>query len=429
MPNGRRPPLSHAATRRVAARVTARTVVVTGLGCISGLGVDVGATWDALMAGTTAIRPIRKVIAGEAELTFDGVGAPVDEDGLRTLTAEFGEQRIAPVDLFANLAATATLEALKDAGLWPSPPLLGEAAIIYGSASGGLASLETGYQRMFRAGLPNVHPMTIPRYMNSASVSHLSMLFGIRGHCLAVSSACASSAHAIGEAMHFIRAGRASIVVTGGSDASLTFGSLHGWKAIQAMAPDACRPFSLERKGLVLGEGAATLVLEDAEHARRRGARVYAEVAGSGTTADAGHITRPDGDGAAAAIRAAHRDADLGGEEPLLVSAHGTGTRLNDRAEALALQHVYGHSLQRHRVIATKSAHGHLMGATGAMEFLIAILALCKQAAPPILGFIGADPECDLPLVLRPEALACKAAVSASFGFGGLNSVLVAKAV
>ena len=269
--------------------------------------------------------------------------------------------------------------------------------------------------------------MTIPRFMNSAAISHLSMLFGVRGHTLAISSACASSAHAIGEAMHAIRAGRASVAITGGSDASLTFGSLQGWKALQAMAPDACRPFSLDRKGLVLGEGAATLILEDEAHARDRGARILAEVAGSGSTADARHITQPDAENAAAAIAAAHTDAGIGDDSSLLISAHGTGTRLNDRSEAAALRIAYTKSLVRHRIIATKSAHGHMLGASGAMEFLIAILALNQGVAPPILGYLGPDPECDLPLVLSPEPIRCEAAVSASFAFGGLNCVLIAK--
>jgi nodulation protein E len=227
--------------------------------------------------------------------------------------------------------------------------------------------------------------------------------------------------------MHVIRSGRAAIAITGGSDASLTFGSLHSWKALQAMAPDACRPFSIDRKGMVIGEGAATLVLENEAHARARGVRIYAELAGYGSTADAGHITQPDAERAAAGIEAAHRDAGLSKDAPILYSAHGTGTRLNDRAEAAALRLAYAGSLSRHRVIATKSAHGHMLGATGAMELLVGILALNAQKAPPILNYLGLDPECDLPLALALEPFACEALVSSSFAFGGLNCVLIAK--
>jgi nodulation protein E len=373
------------------------------MGCVSGLGANKTTTWDSLVAGKSAIQPICVSPEGERELSFAGAAAPAVPGALHNLAARYEDKQL-NVDLFSNFAAAATLEALEDAGIWRDEAKLSDAAIIYGSASGGNAA------------------------MNSAAASHLSMLFGIRGHCLAISSACASSAHAIGEAMHFIRSGRASIVITGGSDASLTFGSLQGWKALQAMAPDMCRPFSIDRKGMVLGEGAATLVLEEEEHARKRGAHVYAEVAGAGSTSDAGHLTQPNAERAAAAIRAAHADAQLDEDEPILFSAHGTGTRLNDRSEASAFRLAYPSNSSKHVVIATKSAHGHMLGATGAMEFMIAILALAKKIAPPILGFLGPDPECDLPLALEPVKLNCHAAVSASFAFGGLNSVLVAKA-
>ena len=408
-----------------------KKVVVTGMGCVSGLGPDRASAWQTLIAGDGGIRPLKKFPQGQREMSFDGIGASVPPEATANLRAHFTEKQLSGVDPFSAFAAAATLEALQDAGLWPlageARSTLSEAAIVFGSASGGNVAVEAGFVRMFLEKMPNVHPMTIPRCMSSASVAHLSMLFGIRGHSLAVASACSSSAHAIGEAMHLIRAGRASLVVTGGSDSSMTFGSLHSWKALQATAPDACRPFSIDRKGMVLGEGAATLILEEEEHARARGAHIHAVMAGSGSTSDAAHITQPDARSAAAAIRAAHKDADLREDAALLFSAHGTGTRLNDRSEAQALRIAYGASLDRHRVIATKSAHGHMLGATGAMEFLIAIDALNAQVAPPILGFLGPDPECDLPLVLAPEKIACEAVVSASFAFGGLNCVLVAK--
>ena len=402
-------------------------VVITGMGCVSGLGSTAASAWDAILAGRGAIRPIKRYAEGQQELAFEGMGAPVSADALTPLRARFSEKQLSGADPFAAFGAAATLEALTDAGLTDDKAALSEAAILYGSASGGMTSIEAGYTRMFYERLPNVHPMTIPRLMSSAAVSHISMLFGIKGHALALSSACSSSAHAIGEAMHVIRSKRAAIAITGGSDASLTFGSLHSWKALQAMAPDACRPFSIDRKGMVIGEGAATLVLEDEGHARARGARIYAEIVGYGSTADAGHITQPDAERAAAAIKAAHRDAGLSEDAPILYSAHGTGTRLNDRTETAALRLAYQGSLSRHRVIATKSAHGHMLGATGAMELLVGIQALNAQKTPPILGFLGQDPECDLPLALAAEPFAAEALVSSSFAFGGLNCVLIAK--
>jgi len=392
---------------------------------VSGLGAGVAQTWANLIAGQSAIRPFAIHPDGQPELSFAGVAAPAVAGAADPLRRHFEEKQL-NADAFANFAAAATLEALQDAGLWKDARLT-DAAIVYGSASGGNAAIEAGYQRLFLSRLANVHPMTVPRLMSSAAASHLAMLFGIRGHALAISSACASSAHAIAEAMHMIRAGRADIVVTGGADASLTFGSLYGWKALQAMAPDMCRPFSIDRKGMVLGEGAATLILEEEEHARARGARILAEVAGAASNSDARHLTQPDPERAAAAIAAAHRDADLAKDAPLLISSHGTGTRLNDRSEARALHLAYDGNLTRHRVIATKSSHGHMLGATGAMELLTAILALNAQMAPPILGYIGPDPECDLPLALEPVPIAAEAIMSASFAFGGLNSVLIAK--
>jgi nodulation protein E len=202
---------------------------------------------------------------------------------------------------------------------------------------------------------------------------------------------------------------------------------VRGWTALQAMAPDTCRPFSKDRKGMIIGEGAATLVLESEEHARKRGAKIYAEVAGTASTADARHITQPDPENAAAALRMAHKDAGISDEGSLLISAHGTGTRVNDKSETNALRMAYPDSLSRHHVIATKSAHGHMLGASGAMEFLIAILALREKVAPPILNFLGPDPECGLPLVLEPREITSDIAVSTSFAFGGLNAVLIGK--
>jgi len=400
--------------------------VITGMGCVSGLGADMSATWQNLIAGKTAIVPDSVKVDG-LTASFDGVLARAVPDALDALAKKFSDKMIGSVDSFSNFAAAATLEALNDAGLTDDAERLEKAAIIYGSASGGNETIEAAYERVFLRRLPNIHPMSIPRYMSSANVSHLSMVFGVRGHCIAVSSACATSAHAIGEAMHLIRSGRADVVITGGSDASLTYSSLRGWSALQAMASDSCRPFSANRKGMVIGEGAATLILENEEHARKRGAKIYAEVAGLGSTADARHITQPDPENAAAAIRQAHKDAGIGDDTPLLLSAHGTGTRINDRSETIAFKLAYPDSIGNHRVIATKSAHGHMLGATGAMEFQIAVLALRERLAPPILNYLGPDPECDLPLVLQPEEITSDVAVSTSFAFGGLNSVLIAK--
>jgi nodulation protein E len=405
-------------------------VAVTGLGCVSGLGQGVEASWARLRAGEGGIRRLVRQFSGDPRFTIDGPVAAIEAlDGV-ALEAHAGRRVLSQMDPVSAYAAVASHEALADAGLLDQPDLLADAAIVYGSASGGNQTIEEAYGRVFLKLASSIHPLTIPKYMASASVSQLSMLFGVKGLAFATSSACASSAHAIGEAMHMIRAGRARIVLAGGSDASISFGSWLGWKALQAMSPDACRPFSIGRNGMVLGEGAASLVLEDLEHARARGATIYAEVAGAGASSDAFHLTQPDGAGAVKAISLAHADAGLARDAPALISTHGTGTPLNDKMEAEAIRQVYGPGLDRHQVIATKSAHGHLLGGAGAIEFLIGLLALREGLAPPVLNFQGADPDCDLPLVLgAPQPLAAEVLVSNSFAFGGLNSVLIARRV
>jgi nodulation protein E len=403
-----------------------RRVVVTGLGCISALGADAPSAWRALTAGNSGIQPTRFEAERRPEMHFSTPAAVVaadPADGLR----DFSRKALSSVDRIANLGACATAEALADAGLAVGDPALVQAAIIYANASAGMVTLEKGYQRLFLEGATSLHPLTVPRVMGSATVSHISMLFGVQGLAYAISSACASSAHAISEGMHLIRSGRADVVIVGGSDASLTYGGLRGWASLQAISPSACRPFSAGRDGTVLGEGAATLILESLESAEARGARIHAEVAGSGATSDAAHITKPSAERAAQAVLAAHRDAELAIDAPILLSAHGTGTLLNDQTEAQVFQTIYGDALPGNRVIATKSSHGHMLGATGAMEFLVSILSLQHQIAPPILGYLGPDQACRLPLVLDAQAHRYRAALSTSFAFGGLNCALVAR--
>ena len=405
-------------------------VAVTGMGCVSALGQGAAATWARLAAGEGGIRPILRGFRDDPRYTVDGPAAAVESLDGAALEAFVGKRVLSQMDPVSAFAAVASHEALLDAGLLEAPGLLAEAAIVYGSASGGNLTIEEAYGRIFLKGAASIHPLTIPKYMGSASVGQLSILFGIKGLAFATSSACASSAHAIGEAMHMIRAGRSQIVVAGGSDASITFGSWLGWKALQAMSPQTCRPFSSGRDGMILGEGAATLVLEDLDHARARGATIYAELAGAGATSDAFHLTQPDGEGAMKAMRQAHADAGVALETPALISTHGTGTPVNDKMEAEAIRQVYGAALDAHQVIATKSAHGHLLGGAGAIEFMVGLQALRAGLAPPVLNYLGPDPECDLPLVLgAPQPTSAEVLVSNSFAFGGLNSVLIARRV
>lgn len=403
--------------------MTAR-VLVTGMGCVSGLGRGVRRNWARASAGDGAIRPMER---GEAS----AIAAWVDDicdDAVRFPGVEADKlHRLGRLDPLSAFAIEAALEAVTDAGLSGHSSLDHRTAVVLGCGSGGNATIETAYERLFARKQGKVHPQTIPSSMIAAPAAHLSMLLGVHGPTFTLSSACASSAHALGEAMHMIRAGRADVVLAGGAEACLTLGSLTGWKSLGVLAPDTCRPFSRDRQGMALGEGAAVLVLESEEHAHSRGAHIYGELAGYGLSSDAAHMTAPQVDGIAAAIRAAYEDAGIALDAPALISAHGTGTALNDPAEAAALHQVYRDALKRHRVIATKSAHGHMIGATGALEFVLGLLALREGKMPPILNYLGPDPACDLPLVLEPEGFEAEVLLSSSFAFGGLNAVLVGK--
>ncbi|TCM16427.1 nodulation protein E [Novosphingobium sp. PhB165] len=399
-------------------------VLITGMGCVSGLGYGVAANWQSVREGRSAIRPL-------APSAPPGIAAWVDDAAVEAPLLKGVEperlRRLGRLDRLSEFALEAGLEAVANAGLAQHPSLAQRTAIVLGCGSGGNTTVEIAYERLFGQGQPKAHPQTIPSSMIAAPAAHLSMLLGVHGPTLTLSGACASSAQALGEGMHMIRAGRADIVIAGGAEACLTRGSLAGWQSLGVLAPDTCRPFSRDRRGMVLGEGAAVLVLESERHALARGATIHGELAGYGTSSDAAHMTAPDVDGIAAAIRAAHDDAGIPGEATALISTHGTGTGLNDPAETAAMHRVYGSALARHRAIATKSAHGHMIGATGAIEFLIGMMALGENTAPAVLNYLGPDPECDLPLVLEPEVFEPEILVSNSFAFGGLNSVLVGR--
>jgi nodulation protein E len=404
-----------------------RRVVVTGLGCISGLGQGVRETWHRALDGDGAIRSIDREVEGAPQARMTGPAAPIESVDRAAAEARFGTRALSALDPFSTWAAIAALEAIEHAGLIDDPALMERSAIILGCGSGGNASFDAAFHRLYGRGLAKVHPQTIPMAMTSAPASQIAMLFGMRGPAFVLSSACASSAHALGEAMWMIRSGRIDLAIAGGTEACLTPGSWIGWKSLGVIATETCRPFSLGRDGLALGEGAAILVLEERERAFARGATIHAELTGYGASADAAHITTPDQGGIEVAIRAAHDDAGLDLATPVLISSHGTGTLLNDRTEAAALRAVYGRTLDGSVVIATKSAHGHLIGGSGAIELLLGIVALNERLSPPVLGFLGPDPACDIPLGVTPSPIAYRHVVSNSFAFGGLNAVLIAE--
>jgi nodulation protein E len=400
----------------------ARRIAVTGLGAVSALGPTAAANWDAAREGRSAIAPHR----------FDGgahapepvtLPAALTPDGFQSaLEARFGRKVSAGVDRFALLGLCAAHEALENAGLIEHSVLNHRTAVVLGHGQGGQETLEKGYERFFGLKSPRMHPASVPKIMVSGAASAVAMQFGIHGPVFATSSACASSAHAIVQGAGLIQTGLADVAVVGGSEAIATPGCMSGWVAIQALAETTCRPFSKDRDGMVMADGGAVLVLEDWEHATARGADILGEFLGAGMTSDAFHITQPSLEGTSAAIRQACVAAGLEDADEVLISAHGTGTPLNDKNEAASIRAVFGEAARRHPVIATKSAHGHLIGGSAALQAVIVLQALKAGLAPPVLNFNAADPECDLELVVgQVRPIQARHALVNAFAFGGLN--------
>ncbi|MGH9467851.1 MAG: beta-ketoacyl-[acyl-carrier-protein] synthase family protein [Terriglobales bacterium] len=410
------------------------TVAITGLGVLSASGCDTDGFWRNLAAGRSALGPLTRVPGDRLATRVAGEIRDFDP------ASEFGKEGDL-LDRFAQMGVICALRALKDAGLpprssdgWPFAPE--RVGVLTGTGRGGICTQDQGFRTIYHDGAARVHPFLIPRTMYSAATSQISMVTGARGPSFTISTACASSTHALGEAWRMLRTGAADMVIAGGSDAPLTFGVLKAWEAMRVLAPAgedpsrACRPFSRDRAGLVLAEGAAMFVLEPMSAARRRGARVYAELAGYGASADAGHITQPSLDGAASAMREALRSAALDPSGVDYINAHGTGTKLNDATEIAAIRQVFGPAAGRLSISSTKSMHGHAMGASGAIELAATLLALRHQIVPPTANYSGPDPDCDLdvtPNEARPRPL--RAALSNSLAFGGLNAVLAVRAV
>ncbi len=375
--------------------------------------------WSALQAGQSGIGPITGIQTNRlsASIAAEIVGF----DG----AAHFDSRRLPMLDRSAQLAVVAAREAVRQADLAPDATQAARRGAIMAAAIG-QSSLDASYLAFYGEGASRVHPFTVPRVMPNAPASHLSIEFGLRGPCYAVASACASGNHAIALAADTIRAGRAEVILAGGADASIVVGVFKCWEALRVLSADTCRPFSRDRTGLVLGEGAAVLVLEDWDHARGRGATILAEVAGSGMSADAADITAPDAGGAAAAMQAALDDAGLDAAEIGYVNAHGTGTKLNDRIESAALRRVFGRPPP---VSSNKSMIGHCLSAGGALEAVATVMALRDGVLPPTAGFRDVDPECDVDCVPNvSRAAPIQAALSNSFAFGGLNAVLAFRA-
>jgi nodulation protein E len=399
------------------------------MGVISALGLDQQQFWQALVNGQTGIGPIPHDVGPNPEMGMNQVrfknGAAVLGYNPETY---FPRKTLSFMDRFAQFSVIAAREAVTMAGIEWTDELRESAAIITGSCMGGRFTEEIGYWELFHHGRHRVHPLTIPLGMSNAGASHISMEYGLHGPAYTISTACSSSAHAIGNALWMVRSGAAPLAIAGGSEAPLFLGGLKAWEAMRVVSPDTCRPFSANRSGMILGEGGAMLVLEPLDRALARGAKPLAEIVGFGMSADACHVTQPSAEGAAKAIRSALRDGGLAPEQVGYINAHGTATEANDRMEAEAIHAIFG----RHTTLpvsSTKSMHGHTLGAAGAIEAVATVMALRNGVLPPTINYTQPDPECDLDVIpnqSRPAA--AEVALSQSFAFGGLNAVLAFRA-
>jgi nodulation protein E len=397
-----------------------RRVAITGMGAICALGRTVAESAETLRHGRSCIAPIES--ADMSQIRFQN-GAEVRGYSHQPY---FDDRRADFIDRFAQFAVIAAREAVADAGVEWTAELRETAAIITGSCVGGQSTEDIGFHDVYKMGHNRVHPLTIPKTMANAGASHISMEFGITGPSFTISTACASAGHAIGQALQMVRTGQTDLALTGGSEAPFSFGILKAWEAMRVVSPETCRPFSRDRRGMVLGEGAAMMVIEPLEAALARGARVHAEIVGFGMSADACHITQPSSEGAARAMRAALRDAKLTPEAIGYINAHGTGTSANDIAETAAIRAVFGAHADRLPVSSTKSMHGHALGAAAAIECMASVLALRDGVLPPTANFNERDPQCDLDVIPNESRKAqAEYALTNSFAFGGLNAVLV----
>lgn len=405
-----------------------RRVVITGIGAVTPLGTSVTEFWDGLISSRSGIATVTRFDASPFDVHFGGECATFDP-------ARFIEHRAAKrMDRFAQLAMASAKMAFEDSGLQKGSFDATRAGVVVGTGIGGLTELEDQHLRLLEKGPSKVSAFTIPKLMANAAAGHISIEFGFQGMNTAVATACASAGNAMADAVMAIRRGQLDVVITGGSEAALTPLGLAAFAAMKALSTRndnpaaASRPFDKDRDGFVLGEGAGILVFEELEFARRRGARIYAEVIGAGTTADAGDMVQPDpcGAGAARAMQAALADARINPDDINYINAHGTSTPLGDVAETKAIKAVFGPAAPRIPVSSTKSATGHLLGASGGIEAIACIKALQHNTLPPTINLDNPDPECDLDYVprhARDARVTC--AMSNSFGFGGHNACVI----
>lgn len=396
-----------------------RRVVITGQGTINPLGHSAEETFESFREGRCAISELDIRDVQRLAIRIGGQVSGFDP------AEHFSRQELALYDRFAQFAVVAAEQAIEQSGFAEGGAGT-EAGVVIGTAGGGLNTWDDSYRAVYEDGKNRVHPFVVPKLMNNAAASHISMRFGLQGPSFSVSTACSSSNHAIGLAFQMIRHGMAQTMVAGGSESMLCFGGVKAWEGLRVMSQSACRPFSANRNGMVQGEGAAAYVLEERDRARTRGAEILAEIAGFAMSSDAQDIVMPSKSGAARTIRGALDDAGVAPDSVGYINAHGTGTAANDVTECAAIREVFGSSADGVLLSSTKSMHGHLIGGTGAVELLACVMALRDGVVAPTVGYEEPDPECDLDVVPN-EARQAKVGVALSnaFAFGGLNAVLV----
>lgn len=409
-----------------------RRVVITGIGMITPVGNDTLTTWEALCAGRSGTGYITSFDASDQLVRIAAEVHDFDP------SAYLDRKTIRRTDPVTHFAAAATQQALADAEFRVTERLADSVGVVFGTGVGGMHTLSEQFRVLYDQGPERISPMLVPRMMANAAAGHISLMTGARGPCIATISACATGANAIGEAAEIIRRGDAIAMLAGGAERGITPIGIAAFAATHAVSQrnddpsHASRPFDAERDGLVIGEGAAVLVLEDAEHAEARGAHIYAELAGYASTADAYHIVEPapEGAGLARAIRRAIRKAGIDACEVHYINAHGTSTQYNDRTETEAIKHVFGEHAYRLAVSSTKSMIGHTFGAAGAIEAAVTVLSLAHGVLTPTINLTHPDPACDLDYVPNVARTAeVRVALSNSMGFGGHNAALIFRKV
>jgi 3-oxoacyl-[acyl-carrier-protein] synthase II len=403
-----------------------KAVAVSGLGLVSPLGNDVEAFFDALAKGRSGIA---RLTGRHSERLSCRIGAPAAFDG----AAHFPASKLRMLDRVSQFALAAAMQCVKESGLDIGALDKTRAGVSLGTGVGGAETTDEGYYTLYAENSDRLKPFSVLMAMANAPASWIGLEYGLRGPNLTYSTACSSSAVAIGEAARRIASGEVDVMIAGGAEAPLNFGTLKAWEALKTLAVEdkddpaaSCKPFSKDRSGLVLGEGAAMVVLESREHLRQRNGRALGEVIGYGLATDVAHITRPSIEGQSDALARALADAGIGPADIGYINAHGTGTPANDPVETAAMKAILGEHAYRIPVSSTKSMHGHLLGAAGALEFVATLLTLARGLAPPTINLRVPDPECDLdyvPLVARPLENA-RIALTSSFAFGGTNAVL-----